>query len=309
MSLLSKLRALLPNRPAPAPAPPAPPPADAPWVPNGHFYSPIFDKEEVRRNEARLWPEHPVVRGIDFNDEAHRELLTRAFPAYIGDYDYPDTLEPGAEPTRYFNHNPQFGVLDSRALFVMLRDMRPKRVIEVGSGYSSLLMADVNRRFLGGETDITCIEPYPPAFLRQGVDGISGLIEKKVQEVPVEAFGRLDAGDILFIDSSHVSKIGSDVNYLCFEVLPALRAGVRVHIHDVLLPAEYPKQWILGEGRNWNEQYVVRALLMYSRAFRVFFSSTYAPYRFPGLVEAALRLAPGSAYGGSSLWLDVLPHD
>lgn len=303
MRLLSKLRPLL-SRPAPTPVPQPEPP----WVPNGHFYSPIFDKEEVRRNESRLWPEHPVVHGIDFNDDAHRDFLSSVFPKHIGGYDYPDALEVTEGLTRYFNTNPQFGGLDSRALFVMLCAMRPKRVIEVGSGYSSLLMADVNRRFLGGAAEITCIEPYPPAFLKKGIDGISRLIETKVQDIGPEQFSRLEAGDILFIDSSHVSKIGSDVNFLYFEVLPTLQPGVRVHVHDILLPHEYPKHWVLGEGRNWNEQYVMRALLMYSTRFRVFFSSTYAYTKFAALVETALALPPGAAYGGTSIWIDVQRH-
>jgi predicted O-methyltransferase YrrM len=287
---------------------PAPPPEPL-FVPNGHFYSPVVDRKEARAQQDRLWPPHPLVRGIDFNDASHQRILTEVFPRYMPDYDYPGDLEVTDHLDRFFSNNPQFGWLDARALFVMLRHLKPRRIIEVGSGFSSLLMADVNRRFLGNATDITCIEPYPQPFLRQKHQGISRLIEAKVQDVSLDEFARLEAGDVLFIDSSHVSKIGSDVNYLLFEVLPTLKPGVIVHVHDIPLPHDYPKHWVLDEGRNWNESYVVRALLMYSKAFRILFGSYYAYYRFPELVASGLGLGPGAGYGGLSLWLEVLEHD
>jgi len=122
----------------------------------------------------------------------------------------------------------------------------------------------------------------------------------------VDPFTSLQAGDILFIDSSHVAKTGSDVNFLYFEVLPRLASGVRIHVHDILLPADYPKDWVLRENRSWNEQYVLRALLMYSTGFRVMFGCNYAFRGFPGLVAAALGDPNGPSFGGGSLWLERL---
>lgn len=109
-------------------------------------------------------------------------------------------------------------------------------MIEFGSGYSSLLMADVNRRFLGNQSHVRCIGPYPRELLKRGVAGIDEVLVQRVQDVSLNVFADLEAGDVLFIDSSHVSKTGSDVNYLYFEVLPRLTAGVVVHIHDIFLP-------------------------------------------------------------------------
>jgi hypothetical protein len=109
---------------------------------------------------------------------------------------------------------------------------------------------------------------------------------------------------VLFVDSSHVAKTGSDVNHLCFEVLPRLRAGVRIHFHDIFLPADYPKPWVLDENRGWNEQYLVRALLMFSRAFRVVFGSSYAFAAHWEALRAALREPDGACYGGGSLWIE-----
>src|SRR5262249_1946304 len=152
---------------------------------------------------------------------------------------------------------------------VLLRYWQPRRLIEIWSGYSTLLSADVNRRFLGGSMQLTCIEPYPREFLRRGIPGVTRLIEKKAQDVELDVFAELEAGDVLFIDSSHVSKTGSDVNRIYFEIVPRLRPGVHVHVHDIFLPDDYPREWVLGENRSWNEQYLLRALLMYSTRFRV----------------------------------------
>ncbi|MDE2256894.1 MAG: class I SAM-dependent methyltransferase, partial [Xanthomonadaceae bacterium] len=239
-----------------------------PAHPDGHFYSPVVDPAEL--NPERVWPHDPKILGIDFDDAGHERILRELFPHWMPKYDYPERAEqkPAAQ---FFTQNPAFSWLDARAYFVLLNEWKPRRLIEVGSGFSTLLAADVNRRFLDGNLDITCIEPYPMPFLKSGVPGVSRLLEEKVQNVALAEFAALQAGDILFIDSSHVAKTGSDVNYLYFEVLPRLASGVCVHIHDIFLPHDYPREWVLGENRSWNEQYLLRALLMHSSAFRVVF--------------------------------------
>jgi len=176
-------------------------------------------------------------------------------------------------------------------------------LIEVGSGYSSLLIADVNRRWFDSGIHVTCIEPYPRRFLRNRIEGLSRLIEDKVQNVPIEEFAALEAGDILFVDSSHVAKTGSDVNRIVFDALPALAPGVHIHIHDIFLPHDYPQSWAVDQNRNWNEQYLVQALLMYTTGFRVEFGCAYAFHTFPELVIKALAHPKGRSYGGGSLWL------
>jgi predicted O-methyltransferase YrrM len=274
----------------------------------GHFYSPIVDPASLAGQRERHWPATPgIMRGIDFNDASHRRVLTEAFPRFIGEYDYPEHLDEASGPIGFYTQNPQFSWLDSRSLFVLLRAWRPQRVIEVGSGYSSLLIADVNRRFLAGDIDVTCIDPYPREFLRGGIEGIARLIEQPVQRVALDEFRALQAGDVLFIDSSHVAKTGSDVNHLLFDVVPALAPGVHVHVHDIFLPFEYPPDWVLVQNRSWNEQYVLRALLMYAGAtLRVDFGSAYAFHRFRDLVIAALAHPKGHGFAGGSLWFTKL---
>ncbi|HMB39587.1 MAG TPA: class I SAM-dependent methyltransferase [Wenzhouxiangellaceae bacterium] len=271
--------------------------------PNGHFYSPIVNPAEL--DPELLWPEPPrPIPGIDFNNASHRNILTGVFPKFIPEYDYPEHLEETPELCDFYTQNSQFSWLDSRALFVLLRHWRPKRMIEVGSGFSTLLAADVKRRFLDGRMQLSCVEPYPRPFLRQEALGIDRLIEKKVQEVPFEVFEELQSGDILFIDSSHVAKTGSDVNFLYLEILPRLAPGVIIHIHDIFLPMEYPYDWVVTENRSWNEQYLLRALLMYSSAFRVIFGCSYAFYKFPDLAREALAHDKGHAFGGGSFWIE-----
>ncbi|MEO8100983.1 MAG: class I SAM-dependent methyltransferase [Betaproteobacteria bacterium] len=274
--------------------------------PAGHFYSPVVDIRDAAGRRSEIWPPNPVVLGVDFNDASHLDVLTKHFPQYMDGYDYPENGPPDEALLHFYTQNSQFSWLDSRVLFVLLRALSPRNIIEVGSGYSSLLMADVNARFLSGAVNVTCIEPFPRAFLKSKPAGISRIVERRVQEVSLEEFDILGDNDILFIDSSHVSKTGSDVNFLFFDVLPRLAKGVRIHIHDIFLPNDYPENWVLQEARSWNEQYLLRALLMYSSMFRVTFGCSYAYFRFPDKVKAALNHPHGHAFSGGSFWIEKI---
>lgn len=279
-------------------------PRTKPAFPDGHFYSPVVDTNDIVAREAELWPAAPETLGIDWNRAEHERVLTEFFPRHLGKYDYPEVLKDLPDLVQFYTRNSQFSWLDARALFVLLNEWKPRRMVEVGSGYSTLLSADVNRRCLGGAMEFTCIEPYPRPFLTSGkLQGVT-LLQQRVERVGRAPFEKLAAGDVLFVDSSHVAKTGSDVNFLVFDVLPRLAPGVRIHFHDIHLPHEYLKEWVIGENRSWNEQYVVRALLMYSTAFRVLFGCSYAMHTMPDLVKKALAHPRGVAYGGGSLWLE-----
>lgn len=268
--------------------------------PEGHFYSPVVDTDEAERDKARIWPGLRDIPGINMQEDAHRRLLSGDFPTLLTGYVYPDDGPADEDLSFYYERNSQFGWLDSRALFCLMQMIRPARIIEVGSGYSSLLMSDVNARFLEGRTQISCIEPYPRPFLVRGADsGSFTLIRQRVQEIDPALFDTLVDGDILFIDSSHVCKTGSDVTHLFLNVLPKLAPGVYVHVHDVFLPEDYRQDWVLDENRCWNEQYLLQALLAENPNFEVVFGSYYAYRRFPELVSAATGLPP---FGGSSFW-------
>lgn len=270
--------------------------------PNGHFYSPVTDPADLAVRENEIWPVRPgPCLGIDFNNDSHLRVLEEWFPRHIADYDYPEHKQT---PNRFFTQNSQFSWLDARMLFVLLREVRPARMIEIGSGFSSLLVADVNVRSLGGSMNFSCIEPYPREFLKKQIPGLSDLRVERVEKVEIGFFETLRPGDVLFVDSSHVSKTGSDVNYIVFEILPRLPKGVLVHFHDIFLPFEYPRDWAIVENRSWNEQYLLRALLMDSTAWSVVFGCNYAFAEFPELVAHALNLPGRAAFAGGSFWIE-----
>ncbi len=236
------------------------------FFPPGHFYSPLPSREEVAEAFARggFGPPFP---GVDLNEAGQVERLER-FATFYPEQPFP---EKAGQDRRFHLDNPSYGHFDAIMLYCMLREARPGRVIEVGSGFSSAAMLDLNEGALEKKIQFTFIDPDMKRLrplLRPEDEGRVTLIEKRVQEVPLATFAALEENDVLFIDSSHVSKIGSDVNRLYFDVLPALAPGVLIHIHDVAGNLEYPRSW-LDEGRAWNEQYLLRAFLMHNTAYRI----------------------------------------
>jgi Methyltransferase domain len=266
--------------------------------PIGHFYSPIADPVDIRAREEKIWMSVDEMPGINLNVSGQLKLLSQLKP-YTASINYP--VEQPEDSTTYFYQNDQFPVLDAEFLYAALCHFKPRSMIEVGSGFSSLITADVNRRIFQSKLDFSCIEPFPRQFLIDGVEGITKLVRQKVEDVDLSFFDRLDAGDILFIDSSHVSKVGSDVNYLFFEVLPRLKKGVMVHVHDIFLPDEYPKVWVIDQGRNWNEQYLLRAFLQFNTDWKVMWASHFIGTRHMAAVQDTFPRYPKLG-GGGSLW-------
>jgi hypothetical protein len=271
--------------------------------PNGHFYSPVVDPADILQRIDQIYPTAPVAHGINFNLSSHQSLIENGLKRFLPEYDYPEFGTPDSELDYFYTQNSQFSWLDSRALFCFLRLWKPARIVEVGSGYSSLLMADVKKRFLSQNNVLQCVEPYPRPFLRRNDLGLE-LIEQKVQDVDISFFTSLEAGDLLFIDSSHVSKTGSDANYLYLQVLPQLKPGVRIHIHDIFLPFEYLREWVIDENRSWNEQYLLQALLMFSSGFKVLFGNYFAFAQFPNEIISAINHPKGHGFGGGSFYLE-----
>jgi hypothetical protein len=244
------------------------------YVPPGHFASPFPCLEEIRRDEARIFGELPTaIQAVDLHAQEQLQLLNEFIPHYR-------ELPFGPVKTdglRYYYDNPAFSYCDAIILHCMIRTMKPKKIIEVGSGFSSCVTLDTNELFFAGEIDITFIEPYTKLLLSLITEEDQRkvrTIPSRLQDVALGEFEALRANDILFIDSTHVSKIDSDVNYLFFEILPRLAQGVLVHIHDIPYPFEYRKAWVY-EGRAWNEAYLLRAFLQYNCAYRIVFMNSY----------------------------------
>jgi hypothetical protein len=211
--------------------------------------------------------------------------------------------EDPTPPFRYYMRNGTFCHADGITLYCVLRHAKPRRVIEVGSGFSSAAMLDTAQYFLRDQVAFTFIEPDTQRLedLLRATDWERvSLLRRPVQEVPVSTFQELQAGDVLFIDGSHVAKVGSDVNYLLGEVLPALRRGVYVHFHDVPYPFEYFREWI-EQGIAWNEAYMIRAFLAFNRAYEIFFYNTYLEHFHRTWFDQHMPLCLRNT--GGSLWL------
>ena len=267
--------------------------------PIGHFYSPIADPVDIASRKDVIFATKQNNVGIDF-DEAGQLALLPHLKEHVDVMDYP--LKDPGDGLTYFYENDQYPVLDAEFLFAALNHFKPKNMIEIGSGYSSLITADVNRRLLKGGLNFTCIEPFPRQFLIDGVDGITHLEVSKVEDLPLSYFDQLGDGDILFIDSSHVSKVGSDVNYLFFEIVPRLKPGVIVHVHDIFLPDEYPETWALHQNRNWNEQYVLQAFLQFNSEWKVLWAAHLMGTRHKSAVQKTFPRYPKLG-GGGSFWM------
>ena len=271
------------------------------WPP-GHYYSPFPSLDEVRRRRKQIFDREDQLLEVDVADAAQRELVRTLAPFAI-EATFP---EVASEDYRYYFENDFFGYGDAIALHSMLRWLQPKRIIEIGSGHSSALILDTNERNLNGEMHCTFIEPYPDrlnSLLRCGDRANAEIIASPLQDVPMDVIGSLEAGDVLFVDSSHVSRVGSDVNLLMFEVLPRLPAGVLVHFHDIFYPFDYPEHWVL-EGRGWNEAYILRAYLQANAGYRIRLWNHYLA-TFHRL-EVAQQWPMWDRNPGGSIWLERL---
>lgn len=218
--------------------------------PVGHYYSPMYDTRELAEQRQMLWPSVPrETVGLDWR-EAHQLALCHNVFARQTRLSFQDDGVEGS--TEYFVSNGQFPPLDAWILEGFIRHYKPKHMIEVGCGFSTLISTQVNREYFDSQINLTCIEPYPRPFLSNGVAGMTGLRVEKIQEVPLALFDLLKEDDILFIDTSHTVKTGGDVTWIFHEILPRLTPGVVVHIHDFFLPGEYPELWVM-EGWGWND--------------------------------------------------------
>lgn len=270
------------------------------WVPPGHFYSPLVNVDEVRADADRLFASGlRDLPGVDLRVDAQMGLA-KDLAKFYGEEDFPEKPRDGR---RYCLDNEYFPYGDAFAYYALLRHVRPKRVIEIGAGWSSAVLLDTDERFLGNQIDCTFVEPYPERLQSLMTDADAArarLLQRRLQDVEITEFEALESGDFLFIDSSHVAKTGSDVLHAVFAILPRLATGVWVHFHDVHGNFEYPRAWV-EEGRSWNENYFLRAFLMHNKDWSI---ELHAPTLAECRAEQLLPLMPnvGKDVGGS-IWL------
>jgi hypothetical protein len=265
----------------------------------GTYQSPIPSLSEIEADHHRIFAIPDEIHGISLNAAGQRALGAELAP-FVAECPFP---EAPTRPWRYYGGNGFFSWGDSMVLHALIRYSRPSRILEVGSGFSSAAILDTAENYLGEATQCTFVEPYPErlqALLRPGDEGRCKVIADRVQSVGLGPFRQLSAGDILLIDSSHVSKAGSDVNWLFFEVLTQIAPGVLVHVHDIFFPFEYPETWFKN-GFVLNEAYILRSFLTFNSRFEILFWNDYLKKRD---AEWLARTLPGCLKGWStSIWL------
>jgi predicted O-methyltransferase YrrM len=258
-----------------------------------HFYQPIPDTRELPET---LWKQPSDLVGIDMNDAMQLDLLRNHFTKFREECrNFPAEPPPG-------QRRPFRGV-DALVAYCMVRHFQPRLIIEVGSGFSSLALGQAAAK--NKNSALICVDPFPNDFLRKGFPGLRSSIKEKIQDINLKFFSQLQSGDILFIDSSHTVKIGGDVNYLFLEVLPRLKPGVIVHVHDIFLPFEYRRDWVLDEFRFWNEQYLLQAFLTFNSEFEVLLANSYLNHYHQEDLKAAFRNLP--SWAGGSFWMRRKP--
>ncbi len=264
-----------------------------------HFYQPLPDISSLN---SKFFQKENDLSGININFNNQLNLLKNVFAKFKKEFlifkNYPKGVDNQQDPNFYFK-NSAFDGVDALVYYCLIRFLHPQKIIEVGSGWSTKIAAKAAIK--NKDTKLTSIEPYPQPILLKGFPGFNQLIRKKVEKVPFSQFEDLKENDILFIDSSHTVKTGGDVNYLFFEILPKLKKGVYVHLHDIFFPFDYPQEWVLKEHRFWNEQYLLHAFLMYNDSFEVVYSNSLMGYKYPREVKKVFSHSP--FLKGGSIWL------
>lgn len=268
-----------------------------------HYYEPIPDTREL---SGELWKHPSELKGLKINDNEILNLLAGFDSRYRQEYDE-IPVRPAQSASQFYLQNASFKSVDAEILYCMIRDFKPRHIIEIGSGYTTYLAAqsiEVNKTEDSDyQCDLTAIEPYPNAVLKKGFPGLSTLIEKPVQSVSLSVFDALGKNDILFIDSSHVVRIGSDVVYEYLEILPRLNKGVLVHLHDIFLPLEYPKKWVYENNYFWSEQYLLHAFMLFNNTFEVLWAGSYINAKYPEKLEAAISSYQRNDTMPGSFWI------
>lgn len=273
--------------------------------PNGHFYSPVVDPSTVGDYLERRWKDKiDDLKGIGIDLEGMRGFWTDNLD-FIKSCTFPQVQ---TDTHRYYFNCGFYGPGDGTILRTMIRVHRPRRIIEIGSGFSTACALDtIDELQLRKSIQITCIEPYPERLeklLRASDRDVVSVLRQAVQAVDLSLFSELQANDILFIDSTHVLKTGSDVHFELFYILPCLKPGVLIHFHDIHFPFEYPRQWIYDRNFSWNEVYALRAFLSYNNSFRILFYNDLFARAERTLVEQTypyFLINPGGA-----LWMTRL---
>lgn len=271
-----------------------------------HYFLPIPDADDLS------FIKDTELAGVDMNEQGALKLLDDVILKYKAEFNAFPHHDTG-DPSQFYLINGNYMAIDGNVYYALIRHYKPRRVVEIGSGYSTLLAAEAirkNRAEGADAAELICIEPYPRPMLRRQIPEMTQLIEKRVQAVPLDFFQALQAGDILFIDSTHALKPGGDVWWEYCEILPRLAPGVLVHIHDVSLPKPYPKVYF-DYHWYWTEQYLLQAFLAFNHRFEVIWPGNYLMTKYSERMQEAfapeyqLMRAAWPSSEPSALWMRV----
>jgi len=272
-----------------------------------YFESPIPDSRWLREV---TWAKVSNLTGINMREPEQVELLGLFKHTYRPEYErFPRSKTRSPE---YYVNNGYFEAVDGEILYCMIRHFKPQRVYEVGCGNSTLLAAQA---LLDNENNgsplgqLVAFEPSPNRILRAGFPGLSRLVASKVEDVPLTVFRELGENDILFLDTSHVLRTGGDVQYEFLEILPNLKPGVIVHVHDIFLPAEYPRKLITQQRRFFSEQYLLQAFLTFNAQFEVLWAASLMHLNHPDLLEEAFSSYNRRLRWPGSFWMRRIAAD
>jgi len=263
-----------------------------------NFYSPIPSVSEIEDGwETRN--AHPFFEPEIYDNAQMRELLQSSLMPYAGEFN-PNPEPPDGEnensASQFYWNNSQFSHTDALSLYCFMRYIKPKRVLEIGGGFSTLIIEHAIK--VNGFGEIWEVEPYPRAFLKK-LTTITRFFDKPIQELSLTLFDELQPGDILFIDSTHTVKASSDCTFIYLKALKRLPVGVFIHSHDIFLPDPYPPHWNLNHLIYWTEQYLLQSMLLNSN-FKAFFGSHYHKIYNETLLD---EFMDGKARaGGGSFW-------
>lgn len=266
-----------------------------------HFYQPV---PNVRELPDSLWDRECNPIGMDLRLE-EQVILLREFTRHRDAYETLPRTDTG--DGRFYLQNSKFESVDAEILFCFIRTLRPRRIIEIGAGFSTLLMVEVIQSMMAEDPEydcsITSIEPYPAAGFKEKLPSFVTVIEQPVETLALDTFLSLRANDILFIDSSHVLKIGGDVQFEILHVIPSVAKGVAVHVHDVFIPGEYPSHWVKEEHRFFTEQYLLQAFLSFNDSFEVVWSGAAMQRKHPNELAKAFSSYTSDAIVPGSFWI------
>ncbi len=265
------------------------------------FYSPVPDWKAM---PDEVWTRRSAMRGIAWDVPGQLAFLQDELAPYIQEFTPP--VDPPAGEAAYSYRNGFFPAVDADVLYAMVRHLKPPRILELGSGYSSLVIAQARAR--NAEDDDTLAgahvvyDPFSRPELKGPIAARADLRLVSANDVPLAEFEALAAGDVLFVDTTHTVKLDSDVNFIVLDVLPLLKPGVIVHFHDIFLPWEYPKKWLTDPEVFWAEQYLLQAFLIGNQDWDILLSNAAV---VGDAVDAVTAVVPSTPLtdAASSFWM------